>query len=85
MVLADLVRLDRAAHRPVAGDSDLAEAVELLAPAHQTAVWERTRHLLRLRLGLRTLSPGPPLLALLLKSLCLSARFLAPPLGHVVS
>ena len=48
-VLAEIVRLDRDHHRPVAGDSELADAVKLLARAHQTAVWERTRHVLRLR------------------------------------
>jgi transposase len=48
-VLAEIVRLDRAHHRPVAGDSDLADSVKLLARAHQTAIWERTRHVLRLR------------------------------------
>jgi transposase len=52
-VLAELVRLDRAAHRPVAGDSELAEAVKLLARAHQSMVWDRQRHLLRLRGALR--------------------------------
>lgn len=34
-VLAELVRLDRAAHRPIAGDSDLAEAIKLVARAHR--------------------------------------------------
>jgi transposase len=48
-VLAEIVRLDRDHHRQVAGDSELADAVKLLARAHQTAVWERTRHVLRLR------------------------------------
>jgi transposase len=48
-VLAELVRLDRAAHRPIAGDSDLAEAIKLLARAHQTLIWDRHRQLLRLR------------------------------------
>src|SRR5664280_502661 len=48
-VLAEIVRLDRDHHRPVAGDSDLADAVKLLARAHQTAVWERTRQVLRMR------------------------------------
>jgi len=48
-VLAEIVRLDREHHRPVAGDSDLADAVKLLARAHQTAVWERTRQVLRMR------------------------------------
>jgi transposase len=33
-VLADLVRTDRHNHRPVAGDSPLAEAVKVLARAH---------------------------------------------------
>ncbi len=57
-VLADLVRLDRSVHRPVAEDSDLAEAVKLLARAHQTAIWERTRHLLRLRSALLEFFPA---------------------------
>ena len=35
-VLADLVRTDRHNHRPIAGDSDLADGVKLLARAHQT-------------------------------------------------
>ncbi len=48
-VLAEIVRLDRDHHRTVAGDSDLADAVKLLARAHQTAVWERTRQVLRMR------------------------------------
>jgi transposase len=48
-VLAEIVRLDREHHRAVAGDSDLADSIKLLARAHQTAIWERTRHVLRLR------------------------------------
>jgi transposase len=48
-VLAEIVRLDRDHHRTVAGDSDLADSLKLVARAHQTAVWERTRHVLRLR------------------------------------
>ena len=35
-VLADLVRTDRHNHRPVAGDSALAEAVKVLARTHQS-------------------------------------------------
>jgi transposase len=34
-VLAELVRLDRAHHRPVAGDSDTAEHVKVLTRTHQ--------------------------------------------------
>ena len=42
-LLADLVRTDRHNHRPVAGDSDEAGAVRILARAHQQLVWDRTR------------------------------------------
>jgi hypothetical protein len=57
-VLAELVRLDRAAHRPLAGDSDLAEAVKLVARAHQTMIWDRHRQLLRLRGALGEFFPA---------------------------
>jgi transposase len=57
-VLAELVRLDRAADRPIAGDSDLAEAIKLVARAHQTLIWDRHRHLLRLRGALREFFPA---------------------------
>jgi transposase len=57
-VLADLVRTDRHNHRPIAGDSDLAEGVKLLARAHQSAVWSRQRQLNALRSSLREYYPG---------------------------
>jgi transposase len=38
-VLAEIVRLDHAHHRPVAGDSDQAEAMKLLARSHQTLIF----------------------------------------------
>jgi transposase len=41
-VLAEIVRLDRAHHRPVAGDSELGEAIKLVARAHQSLIWDRT-------------------------------------------
>lgn len=41
--LADMVRIDRDQLRPVAGDSDQAQAVKVVARAHQTLIWERTR------------------------------------------
>ncbi len=56
-VLAEIVRLDSAHHRLIAGDSDLADGVKLLARAHQTAIWERTRHVLRLRSALNEFFP----------------------------
>ncbi len=57
-VLADLVRTDRHAHRPIAGDSDLAEAVKVVTRAHKTLIWERTRHTLRLRRALLDFFPA---------------------------
>lgn len=48
-VLAEIVRLDRDHHRQIAGDTDLVDAVKLVARSHQTAIWERTRQVLRLR------------------------------------
>jgi transposase len=57
-VLADLVRTGRHNHRPVAGDSGLAEAVRVLARAHQSAVWSRQRQVNALRSALREYYPG---------------------------
>jgi hypothetical protein len=57
-VLAEIVRLDRAHHRPIAGDSDQADALKLVARSHQSLIWERTRHLQRLRQVLREYFPG---------------------------
>lgn len=57
-VLADLVRTDRHNHRQVAGDSDLAEAVRVLARAHQSAVWSRQRQVNALRSALREFYPA---------------------------
>ena len=57
-VLADLVRTDRHNHRPVAGDSDLAEGVKVLARGHQNLIWIRTRHTNMLRSALREYYPG---------------------------
>jgi transposase len=57
-VLAEIVRLDREHHREVAGDSDLADAIKLLARAHQTAIWERTRQVLRMRSALLEYFPA---------------------------
>jgi len=57
-VLADLVRTDRHNHRPVAGDSDLAEGIKVLARAHQNLIWVRNRHTNRLRNALRDYYPA---------------------------
>jgi transposase len=57
-VLAEIVRLDRAHHRPVAGDSEQGEAIKLTARTHQSLIWDRTRHVLRLRSALREFFPA---------------------------
>jgi transposase len=57
-LLAEIVRLDREHHRPVAGDSAQAEAIKLVARAHQTAIWDRSRAVLRLRAALRDFFPA---------------------------
>jgi Transposase len=57
-VLADLVRTDRHNHRLVAGDTELAEAIRVLARAHQSAIWSRQRQLNSLRSALRAFYPA---------------------------
>jgi transposase len=56
-VLAELVRLDRAHHRPIAGDSALAEHVKVVARAHQSMIWSRQRQANTLRSMLREYYP----------------------------
>ena len=57
-VLADLVRTDRHNHRALAGDSLEAEAIKVLARAHQNLIWARTRHTNALRSALREYYPA---------------------------
>ena len=57
-VLAELARTDGHNHRPIAGDSDLAEVVKVLARAHQSMVWSRQRQLNQLRSTLREFYPA---------------------------
>jgi hypothetical protein len=56
--LADMGRTRRHQMRELAADSDIAEAVKIAARAHQKLVWERTRHLLRMRSALREYFPA---------------------------
>lgn len=56
LVLADMVRTDRHKLREVAGDTEVAEAVKVLARAHQGAIWSRQRHLNALRNALKVLA-----------------------------
>jgi hypothetical protein len=57
-VLADMVRTDRHNHRPIAGDSELADAIKVLARAHQSMIWSRGRQTNFLRSTLREFYPA---------------------------
>ena len=58
LVLANILRTDLAAHRPLPADSELAQAIAVLARAQQDAVWERTCAHNKLRSLLREYYPG---------------------------
>ena len=53
-----LVRTDRHNHRLIAGDTPGAEAVKVLARAHQNLIWTRNRHTNALRSALREYYPA---------------------------
>ena len=56
--LAELARTDRHHHRRIAGDSELAEAIKVLARAHQSLIWTRQRQVNQLRSTLREYYPA---------------------------
>ena len=58
LVLAHILRTDQHAHRPLPADSDLAQAIAVLARAQQDAVWDRTCAHNKLRSLLREYYPG---------------------------
>jgi transposase len=58
VVLANILRTDRAAHRPLPADTELAQAIAVLARAQQDAVWDRTTAHNKLRSHLREYYPG---------------------------
>ena len=58
VVLASVLRTDMHAHRPLPADSELAQAIAVLARAQQDAVWDRTQAHNRLRSHLRECYPG---------------------------
>ena len=58
VVLAGVLRTDMHAHRPLPADSELAQAIAVLARAQQDAVWDRTTAHNRLRSHLREYFPG---------------------------
>jgi transposase len=58
LVLANILRTDMHAHRPLPADSELAQAIAVLARAQQDAVWDRVQAHNRLRSHLREYYPG---------------------------
>jgi transposase len=58
LVLANILRTDMAAHRPLPADSELAQAIAVLARAQQDAVWDRTCAHNKLRSLLREYYPA---------------------------
>jgi transposase len=58
LVLAHILRTDMPAHRPLPVDSELAQAIAVLARAQQDAVWERTCAHNKLRSLLREYYPA---------------------------
>jgi transposase len=57
-VLANVLRTDMHAHRPLPADTELAQAIAVLARAQQDAVWDRTTAHNKLRSHLRQYYPG---------------------------
>jgi transposase len=58
IVLANVLRTDSHAHRPLPDDSELAQAIAVLARAQQDAVWTRTQAHNKLRSHQREYFPG---------------------------
>jgi transposase len=58
VVLANVLRTDLHAHRPLPADTELAQAIAVLARAQQDAVWDRTTAHNKLRSHLREYYPA---------------------------
>jgi transposase len=58
LVLANILRTDINAHRPLPADSDLARAITVLARAQQDAVWHRQQLVNQVRSLLKTFYPA---------------------------
>jgi transposase len=58
VVLANILRTDAHAHRPLPADTELAQAIAVLARAQQDAVWARTTAQNKLRSHLREYYPA---------------------------
>jgi transposase len=58
LMLADLVRTDRHKHRQLPEDSELAEAIKVLARSHKSLIWTRQQLCNQLRGSLHEYYPG---------------------------
>ncbi len=58
MMLADLVRTDQHKHRQLGDDSELADAIKVLARSHKSLIWTRQQLGNQLRSTLREFYPG---------------------------
>ncbi|SIH25674.1 transposase IS116/IS110/IS902 [Mycobacteroides abscessus subsp. abscessus] len=58
VLLANILRTDMVAHRPLAADTELAQAIRVLARAQQDAVWARQRLGNQIRSLLKDFYPG---------------------------
>lgn len=58
LVLAQIIHTDRAYHRPISGDSPIAEQVKVLTRSHQSLIWARQRQVNTLRSNLREFYPA---------------------------
>ncbi|NGP08774.1 IS110 family transposase [Rhodococcus sp. 14C212] len=58
LALAEILRTDAAHHRPITGDSPIAEQAKVLARAHQSLIWARQRQVNVLRSNLREYYPA---------------------------
>jgi hypothetical protein len=57
MALANILRVDAHLHRRLPADSELCQAIAVLARAHQDAIWRRTAAQYQLRSLLREFHP----------------------------
>ncbi|MGW0595480.1 IS110 family transposase [Streptosporangium sp. NPDC002607] len=73
MTLANILRVDAAHHRPLPDDSELAQAITVLARAQQDAVWNRQQLANQLRSLLREYFPAA-LKAFHVKNIGLTSR-----------
>jgi transposase len=58
LVLANILRTDSGSHRPLPADSEQAQAIRVLARAHQDAIWDRQQATNKLRSLLRQHFPA---------------------------